>query len=98
MITFRADVAVLVALATTAIIASSLILYVMIGQVNRRLPEEKQIPYFFSLSYPYTGKATTIEREYKRFYPRSYLHLVRIFLNVLGFALMLVAALRSARL
>jgi hypothetical protein len=94
VITFPIDVAVLVALGTTSIIASSLVLYVMIGHVNRKLPEDQQIPYFFSFSYSYVSKAATIKREYKRFYPNSHLHMVRIGLNVLGFALMVAAAAR----
>ena len=53
MITFPIDVAVLVALGITSIIASSLVLYVMIGHVNQKLPEDQQIPYFFSFSYSY---------------------------------------------
>lgn len=94
MISFPVDVVVLVALGTTSIIASSLVLYVMIGRVNRKLPEDKQIPYFFSFSYPYFSKFTTIKREYKRCYPNSHLHTVRIVLNVLGFILMLAGAAR----
>ncbi len=92
VITLPIGVAVLVAVGTTSIIASSLILYVMIGHVNRKLPEDKQIPYFFSFSYPYVSKATTIKREYKRFYPNGHLHTVRIVLNVLGFILIVACA------
>lgn len=94
MINFPLDVAVLVALGTTSIIASSLVLYFMIGHVNRKLSEDKQIPYLFSFSYPYVSKATTIKREYKRFYPNSHLHIVRIALNVFAFVLMVAAAAR----
>ena len=94
VITVPIGVAVLVGLGATSIIASSLILYVMIGHVNRKLPEDEQIPYFFSFSYPYVSKATTIRREYKRFYPNGHLHTVRIVLNVLGLILMLASAIQ----
>ncbi len=88
----------LVGLGTTSIIASSLVLYVMIGHVNRKLPEDKQIPYFFSFSYPYISKAATIKREYERFYPNSHLHRVRVVLNVLGFILILAGAVQLSHL
>jgi hypothetical protein len=95
VITFPIDVAVILALGTTSIIASGLILYAMIGQVNRKLPDDKQIPYFFSFSsYPYLSRAATIRREHKRFYPHSHLHMIRIVLNTVGFILMFAGAVR----
>jgi len=97
VISFPIDVVVLFALGTTSIIASGLVLYMMIGEVNRKLPEDRQIPYFFSFSYPYFSKFTTIKREYKRFYPTSHLHTVRIVLNVLGSIFMLAGAVRLSR-
>ena len=98
VITLPIDVVVLLALGTTSIVASALVLYVMIGDVNRNLPEDKQIPFFFSFSYPYFSKAATIKREYKRFYPNGRLHALRIALNLLGFILMLVGAVRLGHL
>jgi len=92
MITVSVSVVVLLAAGTTFIVTSNLVLYMMIGQVNRKLPEDQQIPYFFSFSYPYATKAATIKREYKRFYLNSHLHTVRVVLNVLGFIFMLAAA------
>lgn len=74
----------------TMIVVSGIIAYVMIGEVNRKLPEGQQIGYL--LFYP--SKAFRIGREYRRLYPRSHLNVVRIILNVLGFALILAAGAR----
>jgi hypothetical protein len=94
VITFPVDVAVIVALGTTSTIVSGLVFYAMIGHVNRHLPEDKQIPYFFSFSYPNLSKGGTIRREYRRLYPTGNLYRVYIVLNVLSFIFMVVAAMR----
>jgi hypothetical protein len=94
VISFPVDVAVIVALGTTSTIVSGLVFYAMIGHVNRQLPEDKQIPYFFSFSYSSLGKAGTIRREYKRFYPHGRLYRAYIVLNVLSFILMVAGAVR----
>ncbi len=65
--TVPVSVVVLFTAATTLIIASGFVLYIMIGEVNRKLPEDQQIPYLFSVSYPYVRKAAIIKREYRRF-------------------------------
>jgi hypothetical protein len=90
--TVPVSVVMLFAAGTTLIIASGLVLYSIISEVNRKLPEEQQIPYLFSVSYPYVSKAATIKREYGRFYPNDHPHAVRIVLNVLGFILMVACA------
>jgi len=51
--------------ATSAIVANMLTL-IMIGQVNRKLPEDEQISYIF-------WGIGTVFRQHRRFYPRSYL-------------------------
>jgi hypothetical protein len=66
----------------------------MIGEVNRKLPEDKQIPYLNTFSYPYIGKDRTIKREYKRLYPDGHLRTVRIVLDVLGYIVFVVLLLR----
>lgn len=90
LISLPIDVAVLIALGTSLMFASGLILYAMIGKVNRKLPEDKQIAY---LGF-YPAKAFKITREYRRLYPRSHLNSVRIALAVIGFALEVAAAAR----
>jgi hypothetical protein len=78
--------------AITLAVLATLVFYVMIGKVNEKLPEDQKIPYFFTLSYSYLSKPTIVRREYKRFYPSGKLHIVRIVLQVIAFALAVVAA------
>lgn len=47
------------------IIASGYMMIVMIGEVNRKLPEKEQISYLFS-TY---AKFSKVLSEYRRFYP-----------------------------
>ncbi len=74
------------------VIASAFVWYSMIGKINRHLPEDQQIPYLFSLSYPILTKPAIVTREYKRLYPNGHLHTVRIVLNVLGGVLVVASA------
>ena len=76
--------------ATTFAILGALVLYMMIGEINRRLPDHQQISYL--LMYP--GKLGKIRQEYKRFYPTGRLDLLRIVCNVLMFLALLGAAWR----
>jgi len=69
---------------------SAFMVYVMIGKINRKLPEDQQIGYFGF----YPTKAFRIAREYRRLYPRSHLNAVRIVLNVIGFAFLVACAAR----
>ena len=70
--------------------ASAFMFYAMVGKVNQKLPEDQRTGY---LGF-YPAKAFRITREYKRFYPHSYLNVVRIVLNVLGGALIVASAAR----
>jgi hypothetical protein len=88
--TIPISVAILFAAGGTLIMTSAFMLYAMIGKVNRRLPEDRQLGY---LGF-YPTKAFRIAREYRCFYPRSHLNAVRIVLNVLGFALIAASAAR----
>ncbi len=63
----------------TCTFVSGLLLYVMIGEVNRRLPDNKQIPYLFM----YPGKVSRIKAEFRRYYPDSRLNFVRGACNAL---------------
>ena len=79
------SVVVLFAVGGTLIIASSFIFYVMIGEVNRKLPENQQIGYLFF----YPAKVFRITREYRRLYPHSRLNTIRIILTLIGGILIL---------
>jgi hypothetical protein len=92
MITVPINVVLLFAAGTTLIIAANFVLYVMIGEVNRKLPEDQQIGY---LGF-YPAKAFRITREYRRFYPHSHLNTVRIILTIVGGILIIASAMRMS--
>jgi len=58
-------IAVLLAGAVTLMICSGLVIFAMIGEVNRRLPEDQQVSYLWG----YPGKLSGIRDQYRRFYP-----------------------------
>jgi hypothetical protein len=90
MITIPLSVLILFAAATSLVIGANLVLYAMIGEINRKLPEEQQIGY---LGF-YPSKAFRITREYRRLCPGGHLNTVRIIFNIVGFILGLCAAAR----
>ena len=65
LVTLHPMIAVLLAGAVTLMIWSSLVIFAMIGEVNRRLPEDQQVSYLWG----YPGKLSGIRDQYKRFYP-----------------------------
>ena len=71
----------LFATAIGLIIIAAILMQVMIGQVNLRVPEEARISPFFD----YPGKQFRIIREYKRLYPRGRLAVAFIASTALGF-------------
>jgi hypothetical protein len=90
VIAIPVSVLILFAAAISLIIGANLVLYAMIGEVNRKLPENQQIGY---LGF-YPSKAFRITREYRRFYPDGHLNTLRVIFNVLGFILGVCAAAR----
>jgi hypothetical protein len=72
--------------AVSLMIASALLFYALVGKVNRFLPENEQLSYLFM----YPGKVSRVKREYKRLYPKSKLLLLRLVLNTLSFAFLLM--------
>jgi hypothetical protein len=60
----------------------------MIGEVNRKLPDDKQIEYFFM----YPGKWSRVTKKYKLLYPDGRLHYVCMALGVIGMVFMLMLA------
>jgi hypothetical protein len=90
MISIPAKAAALFAGALSFAVASSLLLYAMIGKVNHFLPEDKQISYLFR----YPGKVPKIKREYKRLYPNGKLTLIRLLSNILSLLLLILCAIQ----
>src|SRR5690348_10430076 len=82
-------VAVLLAGGATLGIGSSLVIYAMIGEVNRRLPEDQQVSYLWG----YPGKLSGIREQYKRFYPKGALSKVLTVLEALFIMVMATCAL-----
>jgi hypothetical protein len=62
-----------------------------IGEVNRKLPEDQQISYWWM----YAEKHARIKQLYKRFYPNGRLHLIGRLLEAVGIALCIAAAIAS---
>ena len=86
--------ALLISMATSVIVGSGFVLYMMIGEVNRKLPQSEQIPYIFSQLSSYIGKLRRVKREYRRLYPDGKLNKIRVVLQVIGFILIVTCALR----
>jgi hypothetical protein len=56
----------------TLMISSNLVLYAIVGEVNRKLPEDQQFKYLFW----YPAKFGKVKKEYRRLYPKSRLALM----------------------
>ena len=65
--------------ASSASVASTLILYAMVGEINRKKDDHSQIPYFY-FSW------TQVWREYRLFYPKGKYARALIVAIVLAFA------------
>jgi hypothetical protein len=80
MQTFGLGVAgwILFSLGTTCAMLSNFILVQEIGEVNRKLPDDEQISYWFW----WPGKAFHLFAEYKRLYPNGRLEFWRITLEI----------------
>jgi len=81
-------VAVLVALAATLMIASSVVISAMIGEVNKKLPKDQQVSYLWR----YPGKFSDINDQYKLFYPNGPLARILKVIGVLIVVMMAAAA------
>jgi hypothetical protein len=64
-----------------SILLSGLLLHVMIGRINRKVPPGQQISHLFL----YPREIGRIHREYKRLHPRSLLSLLERLITVLAF-------------
>jgi hypothetical protein len=81
-------VLLLVGGATGMMIWASLVIFAMIGKVNRRLPDDQQVSYLWG----YPGKLSGIKEKYKRFYPKGALVKVLNVLTLLALIMMVAAA------
>jgi hypothetical protein len=81
---------IFLSLAASCMIASGYVLSAMIGEINRRLPDDERTSYLFG----HFGKYAKISAEYRRLYPQGrLLQLYRAFL-FLGIALLIAFAWR----
>jgi hypothetical protein len=76
--------------AFSGIIGANLVLFAMIGEINRKLPERDRISYIFG----YYAKYRRIFNEYRRLYPNGRLLLWFKLLLCSGFGLLAVFALQ----
>lgn len=83
-------------LAVSCLISAGFVSYAIIGEINRKLPEEDQIPYFLGQRGKYVSqheKFARVRREYRRLYPGGRMALYLNFLTFAGFGLLLAIAL-----
>jgi hypothetical protein len=84
-------VLILFLLAISSIIFSAFLLWKEIGELNRKLPDTEQIPYFWM----YTGKRMRIKHEYKRLYPNGRIDLAVFAFEFTGFILLILSAVAA---
>ncbi len=82
---------VLGALAISCLLISGFIFTQEIGEVNRKLPEDQQISYWWM----YSEKYMSIKKEYKRLYPQGRLHFAQFILQILGFVFLFLAVIAA---
>jgi hypothetical protein len=80
---------VLFALGASCMILSGCCLMQEIGEVNRKLPDDQQIPYWGM----YSDKRAKIRGEYKRLYPHGRVHFARRAFEIAGILFFLLAIL-----
>jgi hypothetical protein len=62
-----------------------------IGEVNRKLPENEQLSYWFW----HSDKAWKLKQEYKRLYPGGRLHRLMFAFEIAGVLFLMIAALST---
>jgi len=68
--------------------ASAFVLFAMIGEVNRKVPDQRRISYLFG----YFNKYLLIFREYRRLYPDGRLAVYCYLLSLIALTLFVVSA------
>ena len=74
--------------AVSLALLANFLVYIMVGEVNRKLPDDKQIRYLFW----YPGKLDEVKGLYRQFYPGSRLVLAFHVCGVLSLLLLLAFA------
>jgi hypothetical protein len=87
----NAPVLVLETLAGGCFLVSAALTYKEIGEINRKLPDDKQISYFFF----HLEKMMRIRREYKRLYPQGSLDRLSWSLSIAGIIFLILAAIAT---
>ena len=82
---------ILGALAASCLMLSGFLLTQEIGEVNRKLPDDRQISYWWI----YSEKYARIKQEYKRLYPNGRIHAAMVAFQIVGFALLLLSAIAA---
>ena len=82
---------ILGALGISCTVISGFLLTQEIGEVNRKLPEDQQISYWWM----YAEKYSKIKKEYRRLYPNGRIHTFGVIFQVVAFALFLLAIIAS---
>lgn len=70
----------------TCVLVAGFLRYIMIGEVNRQLPDSEQIRYLFA----YPGKMRRISREFRRRYPERKLDQIRLAITFLAMVFALI--------
>ena len=79
---------VFVCLAASCGLISSFLLWQEIGEVNRKLPDDQQISYFWG----YPEKIRRIKKEYKRLYPNGKIERFSAAFQIAAIVFMILAA------
>lgn len=82
---------VLGALAVSCAVISGFLLTQEIGEINRKLPEDQQISYWWM----YSEKYLRVKTEYKRLYPNGRIHALGNIFGVAALALFLLAIIAA---
>ena len=79
---------VFVCLGASCGLISSFLLWQEIGEVNRKLPDDQQISYFWGSP----EKIQRIKKEYKRLYPNGKIERLSAAFQIAAFAFMILGA------
>jgi hypothetical protein len=77
---------ILLSLACSCAILSAFLLWQQIGEINRKLPDDKQISYWGM----HAVKMARIKEEYKRLYPSGKIELMRRIFQYAAFVFMVL--------
>ena len=82
---------ILAALGASCLALSGFLLTQEVGEVNRKLPEDRQISYWWWNPERYRR----LKNEYKRLYPSGRIHKTAMVVEITGFVFWLLAAIAA---